>query len=93
VPLDPPERPYAYVVPAVWSEVVERLALHGIEMEMFTEDTTWEVTNYRIEDFEANGNREGRTPSSGTPIPEVCTRHTGRTTSSSVPISLWEHWL
>lgn len=74
MPLDPPERPYAYVVPAVWSEVVKRLALHGIEMEMFTEDTTLEVTNYRIEDFEAGGNKEGRTPSSGTPIPEVCTR-------------------
>jgi hypothetical protein len=74
VPLDPPERPYAYVIPAVWSEVIDRLALHGMEMEVFTKDTTLELTNYRIENFEAKGNREGRTPSSGTPVKEVCSR-------------------
>lgn len=74
VPLDPPIRPFAYVLPAVWSEVIERLSLHGIEMEVFNEDTTLNVTNYRIEDFETKGNREGRTPSSGTPVKEVCTR-------------------
>ena len=43
-------------------------------MHTFTEDTTFEVTNYRIEDFEVGGNREGRMSTSGTPVPEVCTR-------------------
>lgn len=43
-------------------------------MEIFAEDTEMEVTNYRIEDFEVGGNREGRSPSSGTLIKEVCTR-------------------
>lgn len=74
VPLNPPDRPYAYVVPGVWSEVIERLALHGIKMEVFAEETELEVTNYRIEDFEAGGNREGRSPSKGTPVKEVCAR-------------------
>ncbi|KAL7486234.1 hypothetical protein ACHAW6_011836 [Cyclotella cf. meneghiniana] len=74
VPLNPPKRPYAYIIPAVWSEVIDRLALHGIEMEIFTNDTTLEVTNYRIEDFESNGNREGRPPTTGTPVGEQCRR-------------------
>lgn len=58
----------------MWSEVIDRLALHGIEMEIFTNDTTLEVTNYRIEDFESNGNREGRPPTTGTPVGEQCRR-------------------
>jgi hypothetical protein len=73
-PANPPTRPYAYVIPAVWSEVIERLAIHGIEMEIFTEEMTLDVMNYRIDDFESSGNREGRATASGTPVPENCTR-------------------
>ena len=43
-------------------------------MHTFTEDTSFEVTNYRIEDFDVGGNREGRMTTSGTTVPEACTR-------------------
>ena len=43
-------------------------------MEVFNNDTTINVTNYRIEEFETKGNREGRTVSSGVPVKEICTR-------------------
>jgi hypothetical protein len=73
-PSNPPKRPYAYILPAIWSDVIERLAIHGFRMEVFTQETTLEVTNYRIEDFSSSEIAEGRAIASGTPVPENCTR-------------------
>jgi hypothetical protein len=74
-PLDPPKRPYAYYIPAVWKHVIEVLMLHGIELEYLEEDVTIDVVNYRVEDFSiTNPNREGRATASGTPVPEEFTR-------------------
>ena len=59
-PLNPPKRPYAYVIPAVWTDAIEVLSCHGIEMEILTEDTALDVTNYRTEGASINRLREGR---------------------------------
>lgn len=74
-PFQPITRPYAYIVPAQWTTVLDKLAIHGVEMEVLTEATTFEVTNYRIDDFEVSRpNFEGRAAALGTPVPEACTR-------------------
>ncbi|MDX1460718.1 MAG: hypothetical protein R3348_06630, partial [Xanthomonadales bacterium] len=40
--------PEAYLVPAQWPEVAERLALHGIPVEQLSEATTFDVEVYRL---------------------------------------------
>ncbi len=40
--------PYAYVIPAQWSEVIERLRLHGIQMRKVEKDITLKVAGYRF---------------------------------------------
>jgi len=40
--------PAAYWVPAAWSDVIERLAAHGIEMEILDEARSLEVEMYRL---------------------------------------------
>lgn len=42
------ERPSAYYVPAAWSEIAERLRLHGIEVERLAEPATVAVEMYRL---------------------------------------------
>jgi hypothetical protein len=44
------QRPKAYVVPAQWHEVIERLKVHGIKMTTLAAPTTMDVTVYRLED-------------------------------------------
>jgi murein tripeptide amidase MpaA len=41
-------RPAAYWIPPQWSEVIERLALHGIRMERLAAPMTLAVSEYRI---------------------------------------------
>ncbi len=59
-----PERlvilPEAYIIPAEWSEVIHRLALHGIEMEQLRRDSTLEVSLYRFSEV-----RFGSLPNEG----------------------------
>ncbi|RMH20838.1 MAG: carboxypeptidase [Acidobacteria bacterium] len=43
-------RPRAYWIPPAWGEVIERLALHGIEMERIAAPRTLEVEMYRLEE-------------------------------------------
>jgi hypothetical protein len=75
VPLDPPKRPYAYIIPAVWDDVIEVLAIHGMEMEVFQEESTLDVVNYRTEEATISRLWEGRPEiSSGTITAENCTR-------------------
>ena len=73
-PLNPPRRPDFYYIPAVWTEVLDTLMAHGIEYEVLAEDVSMDFVNYRIEDFESGGIREGRATGGGTPIPELCPR-------------------
>lgn len=42
------QRPHAYWVPASWTDVIERLALHGIVMERLVAPREAEVTMYRM---------------------------------------------
>ncbi len=40
--------PSAYIIPAVWSDIVERIALHGIEVEQLSEPLTTRAEVYRL---------------------------------------------
>ena len=44
------KRPKAYWVPATYTDVIERLAMHGIKMEKITEPKTIEVELYHLQD-------------------------------------------
>ncbi|RIK63971.1 MAG: peptidase M14 [Planctomycetota bacterium] len=44
------EAPRAYIVPPQWTEVIERLALHGLELTRLDAPRTLEVESYRFED-------------------------------------------
>jgi hypothetical protein len=44
--------PRAYWVPPAWREVIERLEIHGVEMERLTEPRRVEVEAYRLADAE-----------------------------------------
>ena len=59
-PLNPKKRPYAYVIPAVWTDAIEVLAHHGIALEILTEDAALDVADYRTEGASINRLREGR---------------------------------
>ncbi|HEX9638512.1 MAG TPA: M14 family metallopeptidase [Acidobacteriota bacterium] len=43
-------RPRAYWIPAAWSDVIERLAVHGIAMERLTQSRELEVSMFRTTD-------------------------------------------
>jgi hypothetical protein len=69
--LDPPSRPESYYIPGVWSDVIDRLTLQGIDIEVLDEDETVDVVRYRFNDFKiSDSNREGRATASVTPSPE-----------------------
>ena len=42
--------PLAYIIPAAWSDVVERITLHGIEIEQLTEPLTTHAEVYHLPD-------------------------------------------
>ena len=44
------ELPSAYIIPPAWSDVAERVALHGIEMEKIEEPLTTRAEVYRLPD-------------------------------------------
>ena len=44
------KRPKAYWVPATYTNVIERLAMHGVKMEKITEPKTIEVELYHLQD-------------------------------------------
>jgi len=77
------DRPHAYIVPAQWHEVIERLKVHGIQMTTLTRPQTMDVTVYRLENvklgtpFEPDRESadkipgyEGRLLVTGTPVAE-----------------------
>lgn len=64
-------RPRAYWIPPAWSEVIDRLAVHGIQMEKITEAREVEVEMYRVKDPKlANQPFEGHVTVTATPIAE-----------------------
>lgn len=42
--------PEAYLIPAQWTEVVDRLRWHGVQLEQLTEDVTLKVGAWRLDD-------------------------------------------
>jgi Zinc carboxypeptidase len=44
------DRPAAYLIPPAWSEVIERLKLHGIKVQTLHTATTLDVAMYRLDD-------------------------------------------
>jgi len=48
VPAAVAERPAAYLIPAAWSAIADKLRLHGIEVETLAEPTTVRAQRYRL---------------------------------------------
>jgi len=44
------KRPAAYIIPSVWSDIADRIALHGIEVDTLTQDLTTQVEIYHLPD-------------------------------------------
>jgi hypothetical protein len=42
------ERPAAYIIPAAWADIAERISLHGIEVEALSQPLTMQVEIYRL---------------------------------------------
>jgi hypothetical protein len=53
------EKPYAYILPQAWENVVERLKINEIEMSRLSKDIEVEVENYFIRDFKTRNHWEG----------------------------------
>lgn len=78
-------RPAAYWISPAWSEVIERLALHGIQMETLTAPREVEVEMYRFQNSKLAAQPfEGHVGVTGTPVVE---RHKRRFPAGSVRIS------
>lgn len=64
-------RPEAYWIHPAWSEVIERLKIHGIEMDRITEPRTVDVTMLRLNDPKfGTAAMEGHVRVSATPVAE-----------------------
>jgi Zinc carboxypeptidase len=78
-------RPAAYWIPPAWHEVIERLAMHGIQMGKISAPREVEVEMYRIHDAKlADQPFEGHIPVTGKPVAE---RQMRRFSAGSVRIS------
>jgi hypothetical protein len=74
------KRPKAYYVPATYPEIIDRLKMHGIQMEILKQPREVKVEMYRIQDAKF-GNADGKTipfeghiQVTGTTIPEIHTQ-------------------
>lgn len=55
--------PLYYIVPPQWTEVIERLQWHGLQLQRLTESATVEIESYKFKDVKwAAGSFEGRVP-------------------------------
>ena len=67
--------PEAYIIPVQWYDVIQRLALHGIEMRRLDKDTVLEVESYHFRNVRlANSVNEGRQMARFTSVPVAETR-------------------
>ena len=55
-------RPKAYWIPPAWSDVVQRLELHGVQFERIAEPRDVKVTIYRLEEARFQGANPGEEP-------------------------------
>lgn len=63
------EKPFAYIIPQAWKEVIERLTWNHLHLEQIASDQKLTVEYYRIIDFKpSRGPYEGRYPHSDTKI-------------------------
>lgn len=53
------EKPYAYVIPQAWENVLERLKINEVEMSRLAKDVEIEVETYFIRDFKTRNHWEG----------------------------------
>ncbi|UXP32592.1 M14 family metallopeptidase [Reichenbachiella agarivorans] len=44
-------RAKAYWIPAEWGDIIQKLKMHGVQVEVITQSQTVEVEQYRIEDY------------------------------------------
>ena len=76
-------RPKAYWIPPAWSDVVQRLQLHGIQLERMDQPRDVTVTMYRLEDAKFQGAKpeeekqpfEGHVQLTATPVRTQRTEH------------------
>ena len=78
-------RPKAYWIPPAWSEVVQRLQIHGIQFERINEPRDVKVSMYRLEEMRFQGRDqakgeeeqpfEGRVQITAKPVVEQRTEH------------------
>jgi murein tripeptide amidase MpaA len=54
--------PQAWLIPAAQTEVIEKLRLHGIDLETLAEDRTLSVDRVRLHDVKLASARDGRIP-------------------------------
>jgi len=61
VPLDSVKLPKAYLIPKEWSNLVDILKIHGIQVDYLNVDSIFEKTKYRFKNLQfANSSSEGR---------------------------------
>lgn len=48
------EKPFAYVIPQAWGEVIDRLKWNGVEMKRLSKDTVLSIGVYYIDDFKSS---------------------------------------
>ncbi len=64
--------PYAYIIPAEWSTVIDRLNMHGIRMQRLSKDVTIKVATYRFNNPKWQQNPyEGRHPMTNIAYDEI----------------------
>ena len=69
-------RPRAYLIPPAWTDVIDRLQLHGIVTEQVTEPRDIKVTMYRLEEVKLGDKAfEGRVPVTAKPVAETRMEH------------------
>lgn len=61
-PIDFVKKPYAYIIPQAWREVIERLKANAVETSVLTRDVKLKVDAYKIEKAPNGGFFEGRNP-------------------------------
>ncbi len=63
------EKPFAYIIPQAWKEVIDRLTWNHLHLEQLATDIKLNVEYYRIVDFKpSRGAYEGKHPYSNTKI-------------------------
>jgi len=84
-PLASAQRPLAYWVPSAWEEIIERLELHGLKVELLSEPHEVTVDSWRINGYDLQKTAyEGRVPVRATTTIE---RRSVRYPSGSVRVS------